>query len=89
MREENVIALKEIFVNEIRTSMRELIADKSNAIEIMKSIEVGSNAKSSITESFKNLCGLFDDEVLGVVNEIFEEIEDSVVLTEEDEYWGT
>jgi len=86
MREENVIALKEIFANEVRMSLREVIPSNLSPDEVKKSIEVDNSMAEQVKNSFRDIVVAIDEEVLNIINDFNEDIE----LVEEvnDEYWG-
>jgi hypothetical protein len=85
MREENVIALKEIFANEVRMSLREIIPSNLSPDEVKKSIEVNNSIAKQIKNSFRDVVVAIDEEVLNIINDFNEDIE---LVGENDEYWG-
>jgi len=86
MREENVIALKEIFANEVRMSLREIVPDNMSGEEVKKALEVDITIKTTTKHSFKNIVETIDDEILNIVNEFSEDLK--LAEEVEDEYWG-
>lgn len=87
MREDNINALKEIIVDEIRMSLRESTNEKFKIENILKNMEVSADSvKTEILSSFKDIITNIDDEVESVVSSIIFDLD--IIGEDDNEYWG-
>ncbi len=93
MRGENVIALKEIMIDEIRRSLREECSDKNDIAKVIKYMDTSILIKKNVKSSFDSMVRIIDDDVSELVEDIVEILKEDLVqdledINNTDEYWG-